>query len=150
MPASIRQQREVAQRRERVLSLRAAGLTYQQIADQEPTLASASAAVIDAQRALAKRARERLAESDHLSLELERIALLERTAQTVMRQAAAGSQNPVLVLKAIDRLSALSARRSRLLGLGDYGRRNGAQRAPNPGLDEVAQQRAKRRAEQGW
>lgn len=149
MPASQRQQRQVAERRDRVLSKRAAGMTYQQIADSEPTLSTASAAVQDAARALRTRARERVHEGDPLALELERLETLERTAQTVMRTAATGGANPALVLKAIDRLTRISARRSLLLGIGGH-REQGAAPDDKSGLDEVAQQRRKRRAAQGW
>jgi len=148
MPASERQQREVAARRERVLSMRASGLTYQQIADSEPTLSTASAAVQDAARALKAHAKQRVIEGDALTLELDRLETLERAAQTVMRTAATGGANPALVLKAIDRLTRISQRRSTLLGLSGL--------TPNPqsgavsGIDELAQQRRRRRAAQGW
>lgn len=149
MPASQRQQREVAERRERVLSKRAAGMSYQQIADSEPTLSTASAAVQDAARALRARARERVTEGDPLALELERLETLERAAQTVMRTAATSGANPALVLKAIDRLTRISQRRSLLLGIGSAPQgKQGA--SANSGLDEVAAQRRRRRAAQGW
>jgi len=151
MPASERQQREVAERRERVLSKRASGLTYAQIADSEPTLSTASAAVQDAKRALVARARERTVEGDPVALELERLEALERAAQTIMRQALTGGANPQLALKAIDRLTSISQKRSALLGLtgrGFAGQQQGASRTSE--LDEVAQQRRKRRAAQGW
>lgn len=148
MPASQRVQREVAERRERVLRARAAGLTYAQIAESEPTLSTASAAVQDAARALRARARERHVEGDPLSLELERLDLLERAAQTVLRTAATGNSNPGLVLKAIDRLTRISQRRSLLLGIAGPQRQQGA--SESSGLDEVAAQRRKRRTAQGW
>jgi len=147
VPASQRKQREVAERRERVLGKRAAGLTYQQIADSEETLSTASAAVQDAARALQARARDRVVEGDPLTLELERLETLERAAQTVMRTAATGNTNPALVLKAIDRLTKISARRSMLLGLASRPKQG---ESSTSGLDEVAQQRRKRRAAQGW
>lgn len=148
MPASQRVQREVAERRERVLRGRAAGLTYQQIADGEPTLSTASAAVQDAARALRARARERVIEGDPLSLELERLDVLERAAQTVLRTAATGNANPGLVLKAIDRLTRISQRRSLLLGIAGRPKQQGDSEPSE--LDEVAAQRRRRRAAQGW
>jgi|SRR5215471_13872982 len=149
VPASQREQRLVAERRDRVLAKRSAGMTYQQIADSEPSLSTASAAVQDAARALKAHASERLREGDPLTLELERLDQLERAAQTVMRTAASGpAPSPGLVLKAIDRLTRISARRSALLGLSNVLQPNG-ERQPN-GLDEVAAQRRKRRAAQGW
>ena len=146
MPASERQQREVAARRERVLAKRAAGMTYQQIADDEPALKNAACAVVDAERALKARGRERIREGDPLTLELERLDALERSAQTIMRNAV--RDNPALALKAIDRLTRISQRRTALLGLHDTADRG--QRRSASGLDEVAAQRSKRRRAQGW
>jgi len=149
--ASERQRREVAARRERVLSMRATGMTYQQICDTEPTLKTASAAVQDASRALKAHAGERVVEGDALTLELERLASMERAAQTVMRTAAtANNPSPRVVLQAIDRLVRISARRDALLGISVAARAQQGPRGGDQGFDEVAAQRRKRRAEQGW
>jgi hypothetical protein len=144
-----RERREVAARRDRVLSMRAAGMTYQQICDNEPTLSTASAAVQDAQRALKLRAHERDVEADALSLELERLGSMERAAQTVMRTAATqGSQR--MVLDAIDRLVQISRRRDALLGLSMRAQSHDGEPDSGQGFDEVAAQRRKRRAGKGW
>jgi uncharacterized protein YicC (UPF0701 family) len=130
--------------------MRAAGMSCQQICDREPTLKTASNVAQDIQRALAAISRQRRTEGDPLTLELERLAVLERTAQTVMRNAATGKNaSPNTVLNAIDRLTRLSERRASLLGLGAARWTPPAAGAPND-FDEVAAQRRKRRAAQGW
>ena len=119
MTASAEQQAQVAARRARVLRARAAGLTYQAIADSEPTLSTAAAAVQDAQRALDGRRSElaRLADL-HLVLEAERLDGLTRQTEAVMARAGqAGDQ--AMALRAVDRLLRISAQRSRLLGFSD-------------------------------
>jgi hypothetical protein len=140
----------VAARRERVLTMRAAGMSYQQIADQEPSLKTASNACQDAHRALANRRAERVIEGEPVSLELERLAGLERAAQTVMRTAATTGQSPGTVLKAIDRLVSISRRRDSLLGISARAQMTPRQPAGDQGFDEVGAQRRKRRAAQGW
>lgn len=146
---SRREQMEVAARRERVLMMRAAGMTCQQICDQEPTLKTASNVAQDAARALAARVRERKAEGNPVALELERLAIVERAATTLMRNAATGpNASPKLVLASIDRLVKISTRRSLLLGLSHAGPSAG--QGAGDEFDEVAAQRRKRRAAQGW
>jgi hypothetical protein len=153
MPASARKQRETAERRERVLSKRSTGMTYQQIADTEPTLSTASAAVQDHSRALASRARQRTAVADFdLIAELERLDGLERAAQTIMRTAAATGpgHNPKLALQAIDRLERISNRRAKLLNLG-AGQQQREPGGPTSGVvNEIAAKRAQRRRAAGW
>jgi hypothetical protein len=107
---------EVTARRSRVLQLRAAGLSYQEIARQTGHKTAAAAAQ-DATRAL--RDRQAVGEPAGLfgTLELERIDSLERAMQTVLRTAA-GKGDHETVLKSVDRLTRLSERRSRLLGDG--------------------------------
>lgn len=121
MPASARKQRDVASRRQRVLQLREAGLSYQTIAD-ELGLRNAHAAVDDVYQALEQQRAELSHRADlHVTLELSRLDSHERAAQTVLRQAAE-AKDQATVLKAIDRLVRVSARRSRLLGLETEGR----------------------------
>jgi hypothetical protein len=150
MPASARQQRAVTERRARVLQLRAAGATFQQIADSEH-LATASAAVMDVKRALAARRKELAEVADaHVMLELERLDAHERAAQNVLRAAAAAgpAHDPSLVLRAIDRLTRISARRCALLGLDDDSKdRKSSPLGTVPGTkDEIAAKRRDRRA----
>jgi hypothetical protein len=105
--------KQVAARRARVLQLRAAGLSYAEIAKQVG-LPTAAAAAQDATRALAER--KGLADDQSalfVTLEAERLDSLERTAQSVMRSALSGGDHET-VLKAVDRLVRVSERRGRL------------------------------------
>lgn len=153
MPASARVQAEVADRRARVLALRAAGATFQQIADQEPALKSAPAAAMDVKRALEARGTDLAKFADlHTVLELERLDGLERAAQMIMRAAVNGPiPDPKLALRAIDRLQRISVSRRRLLGL-DQARRDGGDGGERQGgfIDEIAAHRNRRRRAQGW
>ena len=109
---------EVAARRARVLQLRAAGLSYQSIADQVG-LPTASAAAQDAKRAL--KDRQHLADDQAalaVTLEAERLDALERAAQAVLQTAVKGGDHET-ALRSVDRLVRLSDRRGRLLGLGN-------------------------------
>jgi hypothetical protein len=142
--ASDAQRRMVAERRERVLTMRAAGLTNAQICATEATLKTPAAVSQDVARALEGRSHERAAEGGHLALELERLAALERAAQTVMREAAQGKRSS-LVLQAVDRLVKISEQRARLLAAS-----GSAGPVSDGGFDEVAAQRRKRRRGQGW
>jgi hypothetical protein len=148
MPASARDQRRVAQRRARVLQLRAAGATFQQIADAEG-LATASAAVMDVRRALdATGAALAVLAEQHVTLELERLDSAERAAQNVLRGAAQQGANhdPDLVLRSIDRLVRISARRSSLLGLdASPERHHGPPPQAQSRRDELARKRRDRR-----
>jgi len=152
MPASAREQAVVAERRARVLAMRAAGATFQQIADQEPDLSSAAAACMDVKRALAARGADLAKLADHaITLELERLDGLERAAQMIMRQAVNGPlPDPKLALRAIDRLQRISVSRRRLLGL-DQAQRSGDGEERQAGfIDEIAARRDRRRRAQGW
>ena len=145
MPASRREQERVAARRARVLQMRAAGMTFSQIAEAEQ-LATPAAAVMDVKRALTARREQLAALVDvHLTLELERMDSAERAAQTVLRAAAtANPPDHETALKAVDRLVRISARRAGLLGL-DV-RADAVKPEPEPHHDDLADQRAKRRA----
>jgi Arc/MetJ family transcription regulator len=101
--------------------LREAGLSCQAIAD-ELGLRNAHAAADDVYQALELHRSEmsRLADL-HVTLELGRLDSHERAAQTVLRTAAT-SGDQATVLKAIDRLVRVSARRSKLLGLETEGK----------------------------
>ena len=107
---------EVAERRAKALQLRAAGLTYQAIADQLG-YTSRRVAAQDVTRALQDR--QGLLDTQatlFVSLELERLDSLERAVQTVMRQASADGERSI-VLRAADRLLRIAERRAALLGL---------------------------------
>ena len=112
---------DVAERRARALQLRAAGLSYQAIADQLG-YSSRRAAAQDVTRALADR--QGLLDTQSalfVSLELERLDSLERAVQGVMRQAAADGERSI-VLRAADRLLRIAERRAALLGLDASGK----------------------------
>ena len=107
---------EVAERRAKALQLRAAGLTYQAIADQLG-YTSRRVAAQDVTRALQDR--QGLLDTQatlFVPLELERLDSLERAVQTVMRQASADGERSI-VLRAADRLLRIAERRAALLGL---------------------------------
>jgi hypothetical protein len=145
VPASRRQQAEVAARRARVLQLRESGLTFQQIADAEG-LATRQAAIMDVTRALRARREELGGLTDlHATLELGRLDTLERQVQQVARTAA--GHDPDLVLRAVDRLVRISARRSALLGIDADSVAAAQPPAERPASvrDELRAQRAKRR-----
>jgi hypothetical protein len=148
MPASKREQAIVAARRERVLAKRAAGMTFAQIADDEG-LSSPARAVEDVTRALKGRFSQRFTASSSALLELERLDVLERAAQTVMRNAAAKNANPKLVLAAIDRLTAISRRRATLLGL-TGGESVAREQTGENDIERARRRRAERRRGQGW
>jgi hypothetical protein len=145
MSASKREQEQVAARRARVLQLRAAGATFQQIADAEG-LASPGAAAMDVKRALHARQEQLAALVDvHVTLELERLDSAERAAQTVLRSASASSPpDHETVLKAIDRLVRISARRAGLLGLDLQAAPEKPEQGPHR-RDELAEARRERR-----
>jgi hypothetical protein len=141
LPASQADRDRVAARRSRALQLRAAGLTWQAIADELGYRAAGHAAQ-DVARALA--ARKNLLDNQaalFVTLELERLDSLERAVQTVMRQASAEGDRS-MVLRAADRLVRVSERRAKLLGLDAGG---GEQEVPevNP-LDELRARRERR------
>lgn len=121
MPASEREQRRVAERRTRVLQLRADGATFEHIA-AVCGHKTAAAAQIDFTRALADRKLQLTADSVgelFLPLELERLDGMERQVRSTLAQAADGD-DPVdraLVLRCVDRLLRISERRTSLLRL---------------------------------
>ena len=107
---------EVTARRARVLQLKAAGLSYQAIADQVG-LPTAAAAAQDATRAL--KDRKGLLDDQaalFVTLEVERLDGLERAAQAVLQTAVKAGDHET-VLQSVDRLVRLSERRGRLLSL---------------------------------
>ena len=105
---------DVARRRARLLELRRAGLTFQEIVDQHPDLGykRASNAAQDATRALRKVLEEPA--RDVLALELSRLDALTQALWTAARRGD---------VKAVDRIVRIMERRARLLGL-DYADRN--------------------------
>jgi hypothetical protein len=130
-----------------VLALRAAGLTFAQIA-RATGQRSAGAAGKDYARALAaRRAEARAAGGLDEALELERLDGLTRSAHTVMTQAQRDGDGE-LVLQAVDRLLRVSKRRGEVLGWaagagGDaIGEGSGWTQG---GLDDLARRRAERR-----
>lgn len=152
-----RPRKTVAARRARVLAMKAAGVSYTQIAAsirdefELPNYYRDSAAK-DLARAL-EDARDSLSELAglHLTLELERLDGYTRTAETIMRQAL-GAGDRWGALRALDRLVTFGARRDALLGLTSTSRAVRAD-AGDEGddadaadvLDEVGRKRANRR-----
>jgi hypothetical protein len=155
VPASRRQQAAVAARRARVLELRAAGMTFAQIADElrpDGMSYTPAHAVQDAHRALAdvKTGRDRLAGLDQ-TLELVRLDELTRAATIVMRAAlrtGADTYDPARALRAVDRLVDISDARRKLLGLD--AKRGPVKNAGKPrgpdSVDEVGRKRRERRS----
>lgn len=133
------QSEEVRQRRLKALRLRAAGLSYEAVAEQCGHK-SASAAAVDVRRAL----RDRKVFLDHeatlfRALEMERLETIQRTLETELRQAADTPQK----LAVADRLLRLSARRQAVLGVDVAS--GAAPRPANP-FDELSRRRQQRRA----
>jgi hypothetical protein len=115
-------QKAVAERRSQVLQARQSGMSWEQIARTVPGVKDAAAAVQDHQRALKSSAELRVAGGEDRAgareLELRRLESLTLAAEGVLRAAAADPDKHDQVLRAVDRLSRLSARRMDLLGLG--------------------------------
>jgi len=145
----------VAARRLRELEMRAAGLTYAQIAEAEGHK-TAAAAVQDVTRALADR-KAWLDEQASLfvALEIERLDSMQRRVETVIA-AAVKTGDHLTVLRGVNSLVRVSGRRGRLLGLDVPSQlivRNAPER-PAParkadGIDEIAARRARRRGGAG-
>lgn len=113
MPASATKREAVAARRAKALRLRAAGSSYEAIAEQ-CGLKSAAAACTDVQRAL--KDRQSLLDQEaswFLALEMERLETVQRTMELALRQA----QDAQLQIQITDRLLRISARRAAMLGL---------------------------------
>lgn len=146
MTVSKARQAEIDARRARVLTFRASGMTWEQVATTVG-LPSAQHAVMDAKRALASR-RAQLAElADYfVALEVERLDRLEAAVQTVLGHAQRGGDQ-WMVLRAVDRSTRLSYRRGMLLGF-DAVTPTGGDRGEGPAdvVDEIAARRARRRA----
>lgn len=108
------QQQEIARRRERVLALRSAGMSFGQIAKAMPEVPTARAAARELALALAQ-ARElnEVEEPNRLTLKMERLNEMERTVSEVMTRAAADGDG-AMVLQAADRLIRISRRRQAL------------------------------------
>lgn len=116
MPASDREQRQVAARRAKVLQLRAEGKTFEQIA-AECGHKTAAAAAQDFTRALESRKQILDGQVDlFLTLEMERLDGMERRVQSSLAEAA-GAGEVLLVLRCTDRLLRISEHRSSLLRL---------------------------------
>lgn len=164
MTASRRDQRDVARRRERIIGMRAAGMTFEVIGRAENM--TAAAAAVDYSRALKARAEAHGGQADDIALELIRLDGYERAANAVLAQgrrvlnpasppAEQIMLDPDLALKAVDRLVRISRRRSEVLGwdliTGDGENRPALPGAQVPGghLNELAERRARRRADAG-
>jgi hypothetical protein len=116
MPASDREQRKVAARRAKVLELRAAGATFETIAEQCGHKTAAAAAQ-DFTRALGSRKEVLDSQVDlFLTLELERLDGLDRVVRASMEEAGEAGEH-LLVLRCTDRLLRISEHRSNLLRL---------------------------------
>ena len=114
MAASAGQQRTVAERRDRVLQLRANGLTLAQIA-KDVGLPSASAAAKDLARGLAAAAKLAAMEREFASvLEAERLDTWQRACQLALQSAVADGDHG-MALRAVGRLVQLTQCR---MGLG--------------------------------
>lgn len=126
MPASRLQQAEVAKRRAEVLRARAAGMSFQQIAQTVPGVGNATLAAQDHARALkgARELRAAAGEDVQGAVELELIRLEQATlaVQGVLQEAAADPATHDRVLRAASQLARLSESRTQLLGLGQPGR----------------------------
>lgn len=150
MSASVRKQAQVAERRAKALAMRAAGATFQQIADNVEGYKSAGAACQDVQRALDARAAElsRTA-ANAVTLELERLDTIDRACNVVMNNAQSRN-DPVLVLRAADRVMRISDRRAVLLALASAAGRGAGSGGEDDEdeadpIDEVANRRHRRR-----
>lgn len=135
MPASAGKQAEVRARRARALRMKAAGATYESIAEACGHK-SAAAACMDVTRALADQ--KTLLDREavfFVVLEHERLETLQRTLELAMRQ----TQDTDAKLRIADRLLRLSARRASMHGFDA----NGVPR-PVQAEDELAKARRRR------
>jgi len=137
---------DVAARREKVIQFRSGGMKFADIA-RELGHASPSAAVVDYQRAMKARQAEQAAVADvAVTQELERLDRYVASATTVLGRAQRAGDD-WMVLRAVDRLSRLSAQRSVLLGLyaaAEAGGNRGER--PEDVVDDLAERRRRRRA----
>jgi hypothetical protein len=121
MTASAPTRKAVAERRTRVLALRAAGAGWAQIARSVPGLSSAKAAAQDCRRALKAQA-ELLELTDQFSgvLEAERLDGWQRHLEAVLANASGGGDgrmgDPGLVIRCVGRLLELERIRAALAG----------------------------------
>ena len=105
---------QVAERRARVLALRARGLTFQQIAEQGDGLSSAEHAAKDLERALdAERALNEDVDLLERTMALVRLARMEAACQLVLSEATTARDRPA-ILGATDRLLRIAERRAAL------------------------------------
>lgn len=142
----------MAERRRKLLELRAAGVSTETIVGMaefaEAYHGSTARAIQDVRRALEARAAEIKVLADHqIAEELGRLAGLERRAHDVLRKAAAANDH-VNTLRAVAELRRISERRSALLGLDQVSAQANKDSGGKPGgqTDEVARKRARRRA----
>lgn len=122
MPASELDRAKTAARRAQVLTLTAAGFTFQQIADQVDGVGSARMAAQEVRRGLKDaEALRRLAAGTRamvIELELARLEAPQRAVEGILRRAAAEQgKGDELVLKAAGRLVQIAEARHALLGL---------------------------------
>lgn len=146
MSASERTRQQVAERRQQVMELRAAGMPFADIA-RRLGHKTASAAVQDLTRAMAD-ARATLSEQlpAYITLELARLDLVDRTCQVTMGQAVqAGDWETVL--RAAGTLVRLSQRRSELLGINLAAKPAGPAKGTEDDVDELAERRRRRRSQ---
>lgn len=122
---------DVARRQDRVLRLKAAGFTNDQIADRErveegwPQRRTAAAVAMDISRAARRQAILGTGDvNDEVAVELVGLAALERTLQTILRTATGGrcgtcgrNGDEKLALQAADRIMSLHAARRDLRAL---------------------------------
>jgi hypothetical protein len=146
VPASAREQRQVAQRRAQAIGMRAAGATYQQIAD-ELGHKTAAAAAQDVTRGLQDQQAEAGGQGGLLvTLEAERLDAAERRVQAAI-EAAVGEADHELVLRGVDRLLRISRQRAALLRLAvQPGQGGEAETETDDTIENLAAYRARRRA----
>ena len=145
-------QSEAARRRIRLLTLKARGLTYEQIAEREAeetgrTPRSAHAVALEVAQLLGKK-KEINDEQRALlvTLELERLDSLQSQTEALLRQARADGEK-ALALRAIDRLLRIAERRSALIGLDvKYGQDQPEKASP---IDEIKKRRDRKMKELG-
>jgi hypothetical protein len=115
-------QKATAERRGQVLQARQSGMSWEQIARTVPGVKDAAAAAQDHRRALEGAIKLRADGGEDrggaVELELRRLEEAQLAVAGVLRTAAADPDKHDQVLRAVDRLSRLSARRMELLGLG--------------------------------
>lgn len=141
---------DIAKRRARVLTLRAAGMSPADIAEREARETgekprSAHAVALDIARALRGKKAVNDEQRDLLrTLELERLDALQRTTETLLAGARHNNEH-ALALRAVDRLLRIAERRAALQGLDDKGQDPVPQ--PVTEFDEIKKRRDRKMKE---